>query len=134
MNKIILLGHTSSGLLTVQSLLQASGMQAALPSQRDGLLPQQITDTLCQAHGCAPLADAMAEGDFAPQQAGTVWHGLALDLLLGNLQQPLWGWADARSIYWLDYWAQLDPHITFVMVYDHPASALQARIPRSTAC
>ena len=126
MNKIVLLGHPASGLAAVESLLQASGMQAALPSQRDGLLPQQITDTLCQAHGCAPLADAMAEDDLAPQQAGTVWHGLALDLLLGNLQQPLWGWADARSIYWLDYWAQLDPHITFVMVYDHPASALQA--------
>jgi hypothetical protein len=126
MNKIILLGHPSAGLAAVESLLQASGMQAALPSKRDGLLPQQITDTLCQAHGCAPLADAMAEDDLAPQQAGTVWHGLALDLLLGNLQQPLWGWADARSIYWLDYWAQLDPHITFVMVYDHPASALQA--------
>jgi hypothetical protein len=126
MNKIILLGHTSSGSLAVESLLQASGMQAALPSKREGLLPQQITDTLCQAHGCAPLVDAMAEDDLAPQQAGTVWHGLALDLLLGNLHQPLWGWADARSIYWLDYWAQLDPHITFVMVYDHPASALQA--------
>jgi hypothetical protein len=126
MNKILLLGHPTSGLAAVESLLQASGMQAALPSQRDGLLPQQITDTLCQAHGCAPLADAMAEEDLAPQQAGTVWHGLALDLLLGNLQQPLWGWADARSIYWLDYWGQLDPHITFVMVYDHPASALQA--------
>jgi hypothetical protein len=126
MNKIILLGHPAAGLASVESLLQASGMQAALPSQRDGLLPQQITDTLCQAHGCAPLADAMAEDDLAAQQAGAVWHGLALDLLLGNLQQPLWGWADARSIYWLDYWAQLDPHITFVMVYDHPASALQA--------
>lgn len=126
MNKIILLGHPSSGLFSVDALLQASGMQAALPSKREGLLPQQITDTLCQAHACAPLISAVTEEDLAPQQAGAVWHGLALDLLLGNLQQPLWGWPDARSIYWLDYWAQLDPHITFVMVYDHPASALQA--------
>jgi hypothetical protein len=46
--------------------------------------------------------------------------------MLGNLQQPLWGWADIRNIYWLDYWAELDPHATFVMVYDHPYKALQA--------
>lgn len=126
MNKIILLGHPSSGLERVEALLQESGMQPAQPSKRDGLLPRHITDTLCQAHDCAPLVDAMTEDDLAPQPAGTVWHGLALDLLLGNLQQPLWGWADARSIYWLDYWAQLDPHMTFVMVYDHPISALQS--------
>lgn len=126
MNKIILLGHPFSGLSGVEGLLQASGMQAALPSKREGLLPQHITDTLCQAHGCAPLEQAMTEADLAPLQAGAVWHGLALDLLLGNLQQPLWGWADARSIYWLDYWAGLDLHLTFVMVYNHPAHALQA--------
>jgi hypothetical protein len=125
-NRIISLGHPFSGLSGVEGLLQASGVQAALPSKREGLRPQDITDTLCQAHGCAPLEQAMTEADLAPLQAGAVWHGLALDLLLGNLQQPLWGWADARSIYWLDYWAGLDPHLTFVMVYNHPANALQA--------
>lgn len=126
MNKIIILGHPASGLEGVEALWVESGMQAARPSQRDGLLPQHITDTLCQAHGCAPVALAMSEDELAPQSVGPVWNGLALDLLMGNLQQPLWGWADARSIYWLDYWAGLDPHLTFVMVYNHPASALQA--------
>lgn len=125
MNKIIILGHPASGLKGVEALWLESGMQAARPSQRDGLLPQHITDTLCQANGCAPVALATSEDELAPQSAGPVWNGLALDLLMGNLQQPLWGWADARSIYWLDYWAGLDPHLTFVMVYNHPASALQ---------
>lgn len=126
MNKIIILGHPASGLEGVEALWVESGMQAARPSQRDGLLPQHITDTLCQAHGCAPVALAMSEDELAPQPVGPVWNGLALDLLMGNLQQQLWGWADARSIYWLDYWTGLDPHLTFVMVYNDPASALQA--------
>ena len=65
-----------------------SGMQPARPSKRDGLLPQHITDTLCQAHDCAPVTQAISEDELAPQVAGAVWHGLALDLLLGNLQQP----------------------------------------------
>jgi hypothetical protein len=125
MNKIILLGHLSSSLQKVEALLQASGMQGALPSKRDGLLPQHITDTLCKAHDVISIESAITEEDFAPLQAGPVWHGLALDLLMGNLQQPLWGWADARNIFWLDYWAQLEPNITFVMVYDHPSNLLQ---------
>ncbi len=126
MNKIILLGHPSSGLLQVESLLLASGMQAALPSRRDGLRPSEVIDTLCQAHQCPPIDRAMTEDEFSPVQAGPMWQGLALDLVMGNLQQALWGWADARNIFWLDYWATLDPHATFVMVYDHPSSALQA--------
>ena len=125
MNRIILLGHPSSSLAAVEGLLKQSGLQAALPSKRDGLSPLQITDTLCQAHECIAIADAMSEEELLPIQAGTVWHGLALDLLLGNLQQPLWGWSDPRSIFWLDYWASLDPHATFILVYDHPVSLLQ---------
>jgi hypothetical protein len=126
MNKIILLGHPTSGLHQVESLLLASGMQAALPSKRDDLLPSEVVDTLCQAHQCPSVDNVMTEDEFIPVQAGPMWHGLALDLVMGNLQQALWGWADARNVFWLDYWATLDPHATFVMVYDHPISALQA--------
>ena len=126
MNKIILLGHPTSGLHQVESLLLASGMQAALPSKRDGLLPGEVVDILCQAHQCTAIEDAMTEEEFSPVPTGPMWQGLALDLVMGNLQQALWGWADARNIFWLDYWATLDPHATFVMVYDHPSNALQA--------
>jgi hypothetical protein len=126
MNKIILLGHASSGLHEVEALLWSSGMQSALPSKRDNLTPADVVQTLCQAHQCADVNEATTEDDFAPVKAGAIWTGLAMDLMLGNLQQPLWGWADTRNIYWLDYWAELDPHATFVMVYDHPYKALQA--------
>jgi hypothetical protein len=126
MNKIILLGHPSSGLSAVENLLKQSGMLSAKPSKRDGLLPEGITDTLCRAHDCVDIDDVLSEQEFLPIQAGTVWHGLALDLLLGNLDQSLWGWSDSRSIFWLEYWSSLDPQATFVMVYDHPISVLQS--------
>lgn len=126
MNKLILLGHLSSGLEQVESLLLASGMQSALPSQRDNLMPADIVKTLCQAHQITEVNEVLTEDDFAPVKAGPIWNGLALDLMLGNLHQPLWGWADTRNIYWLNYWSELDPHVTFVMVYDHPCKALQS--------
>jgi hypothetical protein len=97
MNKIILLGHPSSGFGAVENLLKQSGMKTALPSKRDNLLPEAITDTLCKAHDCALLDDVMSEDEFQPQQVGTVWHGLALDLLLGNLDQELWDWGRVRA-------------------------------------
>ncbi len=50
MNKIILLGRPTSGLHQVESLLLKSGMQAALPSERDGLLPRAVVEIMCQAH------------------------------------------------------------------------------------
>ncbi len=120
MNKIILLGHASSGLYEVEALLLSSGMQSARPSKRDNLRPADVVQTLCQAHQCADVNEATTEDDFTPVKAGAIWSGLAMDLMLGNLQQTLWGWADTRNIYWLDYWAELDPDATFVMVYDHP--------------
>ncbi len=90
-------------------------------------MPTDMVQTLCQAHQCADIEETSTEDELATVQAGPIWNGLALDLILGNLSQPIWGWADSRNIYWLDYWASLDPHATFVMVYDHPRSALQAK-------
>lgn len=126
MNKIILLGHPSSGLQEVEALLLSSGMQTPLPSKRLNQSPGDVVQTLCQAHQCAEVSEVTTESDFSPIKAGEIWRDLALDLLLGNLHQNIWGWADTRNIYWLNYWAELDPHVTFVMVYDHPSKALQA--------
>ncbi|MFN3298076.1 hypothetical protein [Caldimonas sp.] len=67
----------------------------------------------------------MTDEDSVVQvQAGPVWHGMALDLMLGNLDQPLWGWADPQNLYTLDYWKELDPKLTFVLVYDEPHRVL----------
>ena len=126
MNKIIILGHPTADLAHVERLLNQSGMQACLPSRREGLLAHEITETLCEAHQCGDVERPETEDSFEPIAAGTVWHGLALDLMLGNLGRALWGWSDSRVIYWLNYWASLDPHATFLMVYSHPMRALQA--------
>lgn len=124
MNTIAIVGHPASGYEDVLALLQQSGMAAARPSRREGLSPQEINAALMTAHKAAPVSTVLDESGFAPIEAGPVWHGMALDLMLGNLDQPLWGWADAQAIYALDYWKDLDPELTFVLVYDEPHSAL----------
>lgn len=124
MNKILIVGHPASGYPHVETLLNRCGMQPALPSRRDGLLPPDVTATLCKAHKAPPVQTVLAEEDFKQIDAGAIWHGMALDLMLGNLDQTLWGWSDPHAIYTLDYWEELDPKLTFVFVYDEPQRAV----------
>ncbi|GIX24541.1 MAG: hypothetical protein KatS3mg122_1772 [Caldimonas sp.] len=124
MNKIAIVGHPASGYQEVEALLHQCGMQSARPSRREGLRPQDITATLCKAHK-VPSVDAVTEEhDILQIQPGPVWHGMALDLMLGNLDRELWGWADPQAIFALDYWKDLDPKLTFVLVYDEPHRVL----------
>ncbi|MDE1556679.1 MULTISPECIES: hypothetical protein [Comamonas] len=124
MNKIIVVGHPQSGLDKVHELLLDCGLAQALPSRREGFTPEQIGATLLKAHGVLPVqqvcsADALQQIAVAP-----VWQGLALDLVLANMEQPLWGWADVQAVYLLDYWKAQDPQTMFVLVYDAPQTAL----------
>jgi len=124
MNKIVIVGHPQSGYQEVENLLNACGMAAAQPSRREGFMPDQISNTLCKVHATPQLTELACADHIQQIEAGPVWHGMALDLMLGNLEQPLWGWADPQTIYLLNYWRDLDPSITFILVYDRPHSML----------
>lgn len=120
MNKIIILGHPSSQYLKVEELLIQCGMARASNSRREGLSPVEIDELLLVAHP----KKAHPEEPYPMVKAGPVWSGLALDLLLGNIKQPLWGWADTNAIRLTDYWKESDPNIIFVLVYDRPDEAV----------
>lgn len=132
MNKILIVGHPQSGYEEVEALLNACGMAGAQPSRREGYLPQQISATLCKAHNASTLQPIEAGSDIRQIKVGPLWHGMALDLMLGNLEQAFWGWSDPQAIFLLDYWLSLDPDITFVFVYDKPQSVL-TRMDAQTA-
>ncbi len=125
MNKIIITGHPESGFGDVEALLLRCGMRPALPSRREGLLPKDIHHTLRKAHQIPAAHTITDERGFFPVPIGPVWHGMAMDLLLGNLNQEPWGWADPDTIFFLEFWRSLDPESIFVLVYDSPASVLR---------
>ena len=124
MNKIIVVGHPQSGLERVEELLLACGMSQALPSRREGFTPEQIGATLLKAHGAVPVQQVRSADELQQIAVAPVWQGLALDLVLANMEQPLWGWADVQAVYLLDYWKAQDPQTMFVLVYDTPQTAL----------
>lgn len=124
MNKIIVVGHPQSGWEGVHELLLACGMAQALPSRREGFTPEQISATLLKAHGVLPVQQVRSADELQQIAVAPVWQGLALDLVLANMDQPLWGWADVQAVYLLDYWKAQDPQTMFVLVYDAPQTAL----------
>lgn len=124
MNKILIVGHPQSDYQEVESLLNECGMSRALPSRRDGFRAEEIGATLCKAHKTQPLHLLGTDQSINQLEISPVWHGMALDLMLGNVEQELWGWSDPSSVYLLDYWKTLDQKIAFILVYDSPESLL----------
>lgn len=132
-NRILIVGHPNSGYQEVENILQERGMASPQPSRREALSPQDITATLCKIHQVPDILSITLEDEIKPMRVAPVWHGMALDLMLGNLEQKLWGWSDPQSIYSLEYWRQLDDGLTFVLVYDEPKQALfNATVKRDT--
>lgn len=122
MNKIIVVGHPQSSFEDVEELLLNCGMAEAKPSRREGFMAAQISETLVKVHGAVPVQHVCIADQLAQIEVAPVWQGLALDLMLANMEQPLWGWADAQAVYLLDYWKSQDPQTVFVLVFDEPQS------------
>lgn len=52
-------------------------------------MPKQISTTLCKAHNAGLLQPIENGNDIQQIETGPVWHGMALDLMLGNLYQAM---------------------------------------------
>lgn len=152
MNKFIIIGHHSSHFLNVERLLQQHGLNSANKSKREQLTPVEITTVLrkvCSQQENTPtilpvtinkpqiaikgnrnkrrkkqkITPVVAvTGSNNQLKINPIWNGLFLDLMLSNLEQDMWGWADSNAIEVLNYWAEVDPEIKFIFVYDHPSN------------
>ncbi|UOO77240.1 hypothetical protein LVJ85_01700 [Neisseria sp. Dent CA1/247] len=133
MAKIIIVGHPDSNHQAVETLLHQHGMNQAFPSKRDGLAPAEINRLLLQsAKSTRPSENIpFSAKKITQRQISGVWNTLAMDLLLSNMEQALWGWSDPEALELLEYWRDVDTSIHFVLVYDTPHSIL-VRNPQQT--
>lgn len=123
-NKIIIVGHPFSGYSGVEERLRKNGVAPAQPSFQEGITAVEIGSVLCRAHGITPVNQLRPDQTISQVPVGAVWNGMALDLMRGNLDCPLWCWSDPQAIHFLDYWKQLDPSLVFLLVYNHPRTVL----------
>lgn len=116
-NHILVVAHPSAQAQQVFELLKAAGVQEALPSRREQLSAQALTETLLKAHGLQ-WRDGQVPTDIESVEASPMWQSLVLDLVLGNMEQPLWAWLDPQAVHLLDFWQQQSEHTVFMLVYD----------------
>ena len=121
MRQVIILGHETSGYKAVEKLFNDAGMQRSAPSRREQLAPQEITQILLKSH--APVA-SMSLDSCSQLIVNPIWQSLALDLIIGNIDSPFWGFSDRDSIRFLDYWKDVSRNVIFVLVYDTPEKLL----------
>jgi regulator of replication initiation timing len=119
-NKVIIVGHPTSGLAEVESSLLRYGMKPASPSRREALLPREMTGMLIEAYGASSSRSDTSQSAFQQIAPAPIWNDMALDLEIGNVEQQWWGWADSDMIFLLDYWQTLDPRALFLLVYKQP--------------
>ena len=150
MKKIIIVGHNQENNEMLETLFQHFGMKKALPSRREGLTPIQVGELLSKAiKSQAPQIQEIDEEELLKKlpphiskrrlkknlkkqqstQAATalpksMWDYIPMDLMIANIDNEFWGWADKNALENLEYWKNLDPSIYFVLTYDRPQSLL----------
>lgn len=116
-NHILVVAHPSAQAQQVFELLKTAGVQEALPSRREQLSAQALTETLLKAHGLQ-WSNGQVPTSIESVEASPMWQSLVLDLVLGNMEQPLWAWLDPQAVHLLDFWQQQSEHTVFMLVYD----------------
>jgi hypothetical protein len=98
----------------LHALLQRAGLASALPSA-SGISPSTWHDKLYNA-----LEQNDPRQTQKPLAIGKAWEEMATGIVIANLDQTEWGFADSRSTWALDFWLQLDPQTRFVLAYTQP--------------
>ncbi|HDR1920408.1 TPA: protein HyaE [Pasteurella multocida] len=144
MKKVIIIGHKQSNYQDVEKVFQYYGMNPPHPSKREKMSPIEIGDVLNKVlpdlnkapENLSLLPNKKIKGSSIKNKsrkksrnstvkATSLWDNLYLDLVLANIDQEFWGWADPNSLQLLDYWANIDQDIHFVFVYDKPENLFQ---------
>lgn len=117
MKALITTGHSTSGIATIWPLLRAFGVAPAAAAQSETTAPDVFHQKLY-------VARKVSEADLSGQiEPGRMWRNQAENLLIHNVDSPLWGWSDARSSRLLDFWAEVDQSTHFILLYVAPEVA-----------
>jgi hypothetical protein len=108
-------GARPAAQVTMATAFVAAGMARDQPLQRDPNI------TLGAWHRRV-LAALKGNESATPSR---LWEQLAADLLLANIDSPVWGWNDPDSLALLDFWAEFEPSIRFILLCETPQHALE---------
>lgn len=112
-NRLLIVGHEMSNYETVESLLNQSGMKEAEALRKEKVNAKDVSSIIKKANN-------IDEQSYDRLEVNPIWNGLAMDLMISNMDNKLWGWSDPQAISLLEYWKSADPNLGFVLVYNSP--------------
>ncbi|MEY3759866.1 MAG: hypothetical protein RIR39_1357, partial [Pseudomonadota bacterium] len=122
MKCICIAGASQPDLTSVSDILQQAGMMLPKPGNRADFIDMNAWHE--QALTLNTEEAIATPGRFMEQLAG--------DIFSANIKSSLWGWADTRSTWLLDFWLDFDPRLYFVLVYVSPEQMLANTIRSET--
>lgn len=110
MKTLCITGMSEPDLLQIEVLLQGAGMAQPRSTERGpGLNMKEWHNRFFgNAEEDVPAKNRLLPGKFGEQ--------LASEIFFANMEAPLWGWHDSRSNWLLDFWADFDPRLMFLLV------------------
>ena len=126
MNMLCITGMSELDLSQIAHFLQEAGV--AMPSASKRASDISITTWHNRVFGKRKSGNIQ---DLQPV-IGKLWEQLASDIFVANLDAPLWGWQESRSTWLLDFWADFEPRILFVLVCTSPAYQLARAMESDT--
>lgn len=118
MSIIIQAGHHSSHSEKLMQMLYERGLSEPVHSQSRNLSAKEIAQTL------AKIAIKKQQSVINTK----IIDNLTIDLILANMDQDDWGWADESNLDSLDYWQATDPSARFILVFDSPKLLLKSLV------
>jgi hypothetical protein len=116
MTILCITGFSNASTQMAQRALLACGMAPHLPLERDTTL--DLVRWHERVSSALPLSGQPTHSESADRikQPSRIWQQLAIDLMVANMDSANWGWAHPGAVQYLEFWAQLDSDIRFVLV------------------
>jgi hypothetical protein len=123
MKCICITGKIQTDLERVSDVLHQAGMKPPKPANRDELINISSWHDQTLAVACE---NSIANHPIT--NPGRLMDQLAGDIFVANIAVNVWGWADSRSTWLMEYWLHFDPRIHFILVCTLPQHMLASAV------
>ncbi len=127
MKAICITGASQTDLHPVAHFLQQAGLASPKIVRHDDPIDISLWHEQVMA-----MAAEDAPGDQPISSPGRLWEQLASEIFIANIKSKVWGWADARSTWLLDFWSQFEHRLNFVLVCVTPQQMLASAMIAGT--
>jgi hypothetical protein len=124
--KLLVVGSDDLELNRIEKFLNNWGLPSAQNLTKEKIKATEISQILLKAH------NVKSDNKYMQLRVNQVWNGLAMDLMMSNIDQKLWVWKDKEAISFLDYWKSLDSTLSFVLVYNAPNKLFEKLLQQET--